>query len=166
MSEFELIVVIAFTYNLLSTVLFSIWGAAFSSLGNTGQQLYEALRVSTTPPLADMFSVCLAPSGIGGALTLGGLSPYAQKRWRYTSILKRDFYRFYMADMSVLGSSLGVNASVYNQVAAIVDTGTPIVNVPVDVFAALRARLLDACVNKVPQPHWPGICDMPANQTM
>lgn len=122
-----------------------IWGAAFSAIGHTGQQLFEALRLAATPPLADLFSVCLATSGVGGALTLGAPSPYAQARWRYTSIVQRDFYRFYMVDMSVLGAPLGVNASDWNAVAAIVDTGTPIVNVPVLAYAALRTRLLNAC---------------------
>lgn len=68
-----------------------------------------------------------------------------------------------MSEMRVDGHRLPVSAPTFNQVAAIVDTGTPNVNVPVDAFAALRTYVFAQC-DKGRQ--WPGFCDQPAGKTL
>jgi hypothetical protein len=71
----------------------------------------------------------------------------------YTPIIKQDFYQFYMANMTIDGIRIDVASSEWNQVAAIVDTGTPDVNIPVNAFAAMKSYLLSQCHVK----KWPGM---------
>jgi hypothetical protein len=59
------------------------------------------------------------------------------------------------------GVSLNVSQTTWNAVAAIVDTGTPTVNVPVVAFAALRAAIAARCAAGAT---YHGFCDVAPGQ--
>lgn len=138
-----------------------LWGAAFAAIGSTGRQLWDSLRLAASPPLPDVFSHCFGTNG--GVLTLGGLSPHVSKPFQFVPITRADFFRFNFVDLAVNGKRLHVPHPVWNGVAAIVDTGTPVVNVPVAAFQALRSAIAALCAAGAT---FHGFCDAPAGQTL
>jgi len=136
-----------------------LWGAAFASIGSTGHQLWDSLRSGFKPPLPDVFGHCFGPNG--GVLSLGGPSPFVRRSHAWIPITAADFYRFNMIDMVVDGVRLNVSQTAWNAVAAIVDTGTPTVNVPVAAFAALRAAIAARCAAGAT---YHGLCDVAPGQ--
>jgi len=110
----------------------------------------------------DVFSICLHPRGNGGHLYLGADGPGDAAHLEASSpmtiqgtrildtqwtplIGSTGFYGIGVEDVLVGGVSIGVDAKVYNDGLAIVDSGTQDVNVPATAFTALKEHFEALC---------------------
>lgn len=118
-------------------------GMAFSSLNSLGTlPLFDTLVQSGQ--VSNVFSMCLTMGG--GVLVLGG-SRVPLEKYNYTSIIKDDYYRFTMKDITVNGQSIGISPDQYNRGNCIVDTGTPVPTITPEAYSALQSVFKANCSN-------------------
>lgn len=110
----------------------------------------------------DLFSMCLTKNG--GALTLGGIGHHYAGEINYTPIYKSNsFYRVYLHDMMLDGSSIGVPPSEWNGgEGTVVDSGTTDIVMPRSAYLALKSSFLRMCSNTKLK----GICSTDSTHTL
>lgn len=138
-----------------------VWGMAFAPLSSVGATpLMDSLISAWGVP--DLFSHCLAASGIGGQLMIGDILPYSGSMM-WTPLVARSFYSILLKDLQVNGVSLGLPPVVYNTKQTIVDSGTPTVTLPPKAFNGLRALFEATCNTTSPLK---GICGVAQGKTL
>ena len=111
-------------------------GPTFGAMPGTNGFL-DQLRATGSVP--DVFAIELCPfSAARGHLWLGGFDPsYATAAPSYTPMTERGLVQ--MSDLSVGGASVGLPDGAYGDV--LVDSGSPVTQLPSPVFAALTAAI-------------------------
>jgi len=105
----------------------------------------------------DIFSMCLSENG--GVMTLGGVGNHHTGEISYTPITQHTWYVVELLDISVFGTSIGVDASIYNKGDTIVDSGTTLLYLPYVAYTALASAFMDSC----PGSHLQGVCEGEGN---
>jgi hypothetical protein len=132
-----------------------MWGLAYATLNvEKAPTLFDAFVEQSSPPARNVFALCLGPST--GILTLGGEgSNHQESSVEYTPIVTEEgFYTVWMTSVSVDGELLNVTEKALNKRATIVDSGTVLPTLPVEVFSALRQRFETLCQTSL----WRGVC--------
>eukprot|EP01092_Planopodium_desertum_P008942 TRINITY_DN380_c0_g1_i4.p1 TRINITY_DN380_c0_g1~~TRINITY_DN380_c0_g1_i4.p1 ORF type:complete len:444 (-),score=31.81 TRINITY_DN380_c0_g1_i4:55-1242(-) len=145
-------------------VIDGVWGVAYQRVsGFNATPAFQALV--NAGQLADVFSICLNQNS--GILTLGGIDTTlytGQIGWEPILKLNSDgqygLYIFHMQDFQVNGVSVGINSTVYNEVAMAIDSGTNGWLLPTPAFKTMTILIEQSCV----LADLPGVCNVTAGQ--
>lgn len=131
-----------------------IMGFAFQSLSSwTGPSVFDTLY--ETYNFYDGFSMCLRPQG--GALTLG-VDHSKDPNFKWTEISQEQWYNVEINDIKVGNQSIGLSWYDLNWNSVIVDSGTTLLILPSDIFAAVQKQFVALCSRGV---NLPGVCNSP-----
>jgi len=131
-----------------------IMGFAFQSLSSwTGPSVFDTLY--ETYNFYDGFSMCLRPQG--GALSLG-VDYSKDPNFKWTEISQEQWYNVEINDIKVGNQSIGLSWYDLNWNSVIVDSGTTLLILPSDIFAAVQKQFVALCSRGV---NLPGVCNSP-----
>lgn len=131
-----------------------IWGLAYQPLVSSGAESVLDQIIGKNG-VSDVFSMCYHESGTGGTLSFGSIVPYYSGSIQYTPLTQERFYGVEVLDLQVNDESLNIKPPVYNTKNCIVDSGTPVVTLPVEVYQHLQKLIQSNCSKS----QLPGFCD-------